>query len=102
MFQIPICQQCGYKWSWKETFVKMFTFKNKLRCPSCDSFQYVSKKSRNQLSLFVVFIPLLIVPLVSFGISKYFILTFELVAFALVLIWMPFLYKLSNKDDPMW
>ncbi|MBB2479389.1 hypothetical protein H5P36_04245 [Bacillus sp. APMAM] len=51
MFQIPICQQCGYKWSWKETFVKMFTFKNKLRCPSCDSFQYVSKKSRNQFSI---------------------------------------------------
>ncbi|MFC0166029.1 MULTISPECIES: TIGR04104 family putative zinc finger protein [Bacillus] len=50
---IPTCQNCGYKWSWRETFVKMFTLSNKLKCPSCEAFQYVSKKSRNQLGLFV-------------------------------------------------
>lgn len=98
---MPICQHCGYKWSWKETFVKMFTFKNKLRCPSCDSFQYVSKKSKNQFSL-ILFIPLLFLPLVSFGVPKGYILAFELIVYALMLILMPFLYKLSNKDEPMW
>ncbi|MEW5596520.1 TIGR04104 family putative zinc finger protein [Peribacillus frigoritolerans] len=63
---MPICQHCDYKWGWIETFFKMFTFKNKLRCSSYDSYQYVSKKSRNQLILFS-FIPLLILPSVSFG-----------------------------------
>ncbi|MDF9763510.1 CXXC-20-CXXC protein [Peribacillus simplex] len=98
---MPICQHCGYKWGWIETFFKMFTFKNKLSCPSCDSSQYVSKKSRNQLSLFS-FIPLLILPSISFGVTKGYVLSFEIVAYALVLILMPFIYKLSNKDEPMW
>lgn len=99
---MPTCQSCGHKWSWKETFVKMFTFKNKLRCPSCNSLQYVSKKSRNQLSLFA-FAPYLIsIPLVSFGVPIGYILALDLVAYALVFIWMPFLYELSNKDEPMW
>ncbi|MDM5455448.1 TIGR04104 family putative zinc finger protein [Peribacillus simplex] len=98
---MPICQHCGYKWGWIETFLKMFTFKNKLSCPSCDSSQYVSKKSRNQLSLFS-FIPLLILPSIAFGVPKGYVLSFEIVAYALVLILMPFIYKLSNKDEPMW
>ncbi|GIN72970.1 hypothetical protein J14TS2_34450 [Bacillus sp. J14TS2] len=99
---MPSCQNCGYKWSWKETFTKMFTFKNKLKCPYCDAFQYISKKSRNQLRLFV-FIPFLIwVPLASFGVSLGTILSLELVAYALVCIGVPFLYRLSNEDEPMW
>lgn len=99
---MPICQSCGYKWSWRETFVRMFTFKSKLQCPSCDSVQFISKKSRNQLSLFG-FVPFLIwIPLISFGIHSGYILTLELVAYAIVFIWMPFLYKLTNKDESMW
>ncbi|MGZ9819800.1 TIGR04104 family putative zinc finger protein [Peribacillus simplex] len=101
MFHIPICQHCGYKWGWIEAFFKMFTFKKKLRCLSCNSSQYVSKKSRKQLSLFI-FISLLIVPLVSFVVPKGYVLSFEIVAYALVIILMPFLYKLSIKDEPMW
>ncbi|WP_430178012.1 TIGR04104 family putative zinc finger protein [Peribacillus simplex] len=79
----------------------MFTFKNKLSCPSCDSSQYVSKKSRNQLSLFS-FIPLLILPSISFGVRKGYVLAFVIVAYALLLILMPFIYKLRNKDEAMW
>lgn len=98
---MPTCQNCGYKWSWRETFVKMFTLSNKLKCPSCEAFQYVSKKSRNQLGLFV-FIPYLIwIPLVAFSVPFQYILAVVLVSYVLVFIWMPFLYKLSNKDEPM-
>ncbi|WP_413015712.1 TIGR04104 family putative zinc finger protein [Peribacillus phoenicis] len=70
-----ICQyvHCGYKWGWIEAFLKMFTFKKKLRCPSCDSSQYISKKSRKLLSLFI---SLLFVPLVSFGVPKKLCLSF--------------------------
>ena len=99
---MPTCQSCGHKWSWKGTFVRMFTLKNKLRCPSCDSLQYVSKKSRNQIS-FITFAPFLIwIPLISFGVPQGYILFFELVAYVLVFMGMPFLCELSNKDEPMW
>ncbi|KWW21960.1 hypothetical protein AS888_05640 [Peribacillus simplex] len=99
---MPTCQNCGYKWSWKETFVKLFTFKSRLKCSFCEGFQYVSKKSKNRLSLFV-FTPFLIwLPLVSFGVPQGYILASELVSYVLVFVWMPFLYKLSNKEEPMW
>ncbi|MGE7907192.1 TIGR04104 family putative zinc finger protein [Peribacillus sp. NPDC094092] len=98
---MPTCQNCGYKWRWRETFVKIFTFKSRLKCSLCEGFQYVSKKSRNRLSL-VVFTPFLIwIPLVSFGVPKSYILASELVSYVLVFVLMPFLYKLSNKEEPM-
>ena len=62
---------------------------------------YVSKKIRKLLSLFI-FISLLIVPLISYGVPKGFVLAFEIVAYALVIILTPFIYKLSNKDEQMW
>ncbi|MEW9502658.1 TIGR04104 family putative zinc finger protein [Jeotgalibacillus marinus] len=98
---MPICQNCSYKWRWKEAFVKIFSFKRKLRCPSCESPQYISKKSRNLLSLFA-FIPMLWLPLVSFSVSIGNILALEFVSYILVLILMPFLFKLSTNDEPMW
>ncbi|MFJ7367746.1 TIGR04104 family putative zinc finger protein [Peribacillus frigoritolerans] len=101
LLHMPTCQQCGYKWGWIEAFLKMFTVKKKLRCSSCDSSQYVSKKTRMLLSLFI-FISLLIVPLISYGVPKGYVLAFEIVAYALVIILMPFIYKLSNKDEQMW
>ena len=101
LLHMPTCQKCGYKWGWIEAFLKMFSFKKRLRCSSCDSSQYVSKKTRMLLSLFI-FISLLIVPFISYGVPKGYVLAFEIVAYALVIIMMPFIYKLSNKDEPMW
>ncbi|MBM7585131.1 CXXC-20-CXXC protein [Bacillus pakistanensis] len=99
---MPVCQNCGFKWSWRETFIKMFTFKNKLLCSSCNAHQYLSKKSRNQLSLFA-FLPFLIwIPLVSSGVPFGYVLTLEFILYALVLVYMPYLYKLSNIEEPMW
>jgi CXXC-20-CXXC protein len=99
---MPICQNCGCKWTWRETFAKMFTFKNIIRCPSCDTSQYISKKSRNQLSLFTVMPFLIWIPFVSFGVPLVYILVLEFVSYALVLMGMPYLYKLSNEEEPMW
>jgi hypothetical protein len=53
------------------------------------------------LSLFI-FISLLIVPFISYGVPKGYVLAFEIAAYALVIILMPFIYKLSNKDEQMW
>lgn len=41
----------------------------------------------------------------SYGVPKGYVLAFEIVAYALVIIlmpFMPFIYKLSNKDEKMW
>ncbi|WP_102691759.1 TIGR04104 family putative zinc finger protein [Rummeliibacillus pycnus] len=99
---MPICRQCGHKWSWKETFVKLYTFKNKLTCSYCKSNQYISKKSKDQLSLYTIIVPLVYIPLVSIGVSIGYILTCGITTYILMSICMPFLIKLSNEDEPMW
>lgn len=99
---MPICKNCGHKWSWKDTFVKMFSLKNKLTCSYCNSNQYVSKKSKNQLSLFTIVVSLIYIPLVSFGVSIGYIFTWGLITYVLTSICMPFFIRLSEKDEPMW
>ncbi|WP_418909834.1 TIGR04104 family putative zinc finger protein [Bacillus pinisoli] len=99
---MPICKHCGCEWSWYETFKKMFTIKHKLTCPSCHSFQYLTKKSRNRMSLFN-FVPLLVfIPFVSFGISIGYLLLLGFIVFLTMFLIMPFLIELSNKEEPMW
>ncbi|WP_412762097.1 TIGR04104 family putative zinc finger protein [Priestia endophytica] len=99
---MPTCQNCGYKWTWRETFIKMFTFRNKLKWSSCGEFQYISKQSRNKLSTFTI-VPFLIwIPLVSFSIPFQYVLTVELVSFVAVFICIPGFYKLSSEEEPLW
>ena len=99
---MPKCQNCGYKWTWKETFKKMFTFRNRLTCPSCEEVQYISKKSRNQLCLFVMSPFLIWIPLVSFNVPVQNVLTVQLISYFIVIMSMPFLYQLSTEEEPMW
>jgi len=99
---MPNCQHCDHKWSWKETFVKIFTFSNKLTCPYCNTSQYVSKKSKNQLSLLTIVFSLVYIPLVSFGVSIGYILTWGIMTYILTSLCIPFLIRLSDKDEPMW
>ncbi|WP_425383139.1 TIGR04104 family putative zinc finger protein [Rossellomorea oryzaecorticis] len=99
---MPECQNCGYIWTWKETFIKMFTFRQKLNCPSCEKFQYLTKRSRNKVSLFVMSPFLIWIPLVSINMPIQTILTAGLITYVLVLMSMPYLYKLSNKEEHMW
>lgn len=65
-------------------------------------FSTFQKNREIKLGLFV-FIPYLIwIPLVAFSVPFQYILAVVLVSYVLVFIWMPFLYKLSTKDEPMW
>lgn len=98
---MAICQNCGYKWTWRETFKRMFTLKQKLKCPNCESNQYLSKKSKNQLSFFTV-IPFIWFPLVMLGVPITYVFIIELVIGFILLGVAPYFYKLSNQEEPMW
>lgn len=99
---MPNCQHCGHKWSWKETFVKIFTFRTKIRCSYCHSYQYVSKNSKNRFSLILTLFSLLFIPLVSFEIPIRYILAFEVCTYVLLSLGLPFFVTLSDEDEPMW
>lgn len=99
---MPNCQHCGHKWSWKETFLKMFTFRTKKRCSYCSSNQYVSKNSKNRLSLILTVFSFLFVPLASFGIHLKYIVAFGVCSYVLLSLGLPFFVTLSEEDEPMW
>ncbi|WP_376752493.1 TIGR04104 family putative zinc finger protein [Rummeliibacillus suwonensis] len=102
LMNMPICQHCGHKWSWRETFFQMTSFKRKLKCSNCHSYQYISVKSRNLISLFGILITSIYVPLVSFNFPLWSILTVGLLTYVLLLLCVPFIIKLSNKEEALW
>ncbi|WP_082684217.1 TIGR04104 family putative zinc finger protein [Lentibacillus amyloliquefaciens] len=44
---MPVCQNCGKEWTWKQTVKTLF----KLKCPHCGANQYESASSRRRGSL---------------------------------------------------
>ncbi len=97
---MPNCQSRGRKWSWKDTISKVF--KIKLRCPYCEEVQYLSTKSRIRASF--LFLPALITPflLSMFQLSYINVLGIDVVLLVLVTLFTPFIYKLSNDEEPLW
>ncbi|MDQ0215402.1 CXXC-20-CXXC protein [Oikeobacillus pervagus] len=99
---MPICQNCQSKWKWKETLLKSFSFSYGWTCPYCQHIQYVSAKSRKKASVFTTLPILLWFPLTIFHVPISVILVIELIAYVMVLLLVPRLYQLRNKEEPLW
>ena len=97
---MPTCQNCGRKWSWKDTITQVFRIK--LRCPYCKVVQFLSAKSRVRASL--LYLPVLIIQffLLTFHLSYSSIIGIDVILLALATVHMPFIYKLSNEEEPLW
>ncbi|MEC5425780.1 hypothetical protein QGM71_20135 [Virgibacillus sp. C22-A2] len=95
---MPTCQNCGKKWTWKQTIKTIF----RLRCPHCDKKQYESASSRIRGGVFFMLIPLLLLPinaLLDFSVGALSIgIIFALILFGLY----PFILQLSNEEEPYW
>lgn len=50
---MPSCQNCGFKWSFKDTWKITFKFTGSSgrKCSRCDDTQYISKKSLNRIGI---------------------------------------------------
>ncbi|WP_430787434.1 TIGR04104 family putative zinc finger protein [Virgibacillus flavescens] len=93
------CQNCSYKWSWKETF--KILFKNKKKCTNCMELQYISAKTRKRNSLLGAPIGLLIL-LGGFNVHFSVITGLMFLTFIIVLAVAPFLCELSNEEEALW
>ncbi|KMJ57681.1 hypothetical protein AB685_15945 [Bacillus sp. LL01] len=80
----------------------MFTFKQAILCPYCGENQYLTKSSRQKLCLLPMVFPLLTVPFISFGIGGLYLSIVYFICFVSMLSLIPFLYKLSNENEPLW
>ncbi|MHA6252485.1 TIGR04104 family putative zinc finger protein [Oceanobacillus sp. CAU 1775] len=93
---MPVCQNCGKTWTWKQTMKTMF----RMRCPNCRAKQYQSAASRNKSFLFVLILILMIPIKVWFDLPL--IVGISITAFLvmIILIVYPFFLKLSNEEEP--
>ncbi|WP_100009818.1 TIGR04104 family putative zinc finger protein [Lentibacillus sediminis] len=98
---MPICENCGGKWSWKQTVKKSFTLDTGMECPHCGKKQYqtVKSKKRSAPLLFIVTLPLLLNLL--FDIPGVVLLSLFPVIFVVLMSTYSFLMELSDKEEFM-
>ena len=73
-----------------------------MNCQHCREIQYETKSSKNKVMLFI-FLPFIINPLcIIYDISKISILLIDIGLIVGLLFTIPFILKLSNKEEPLW
>jgi CXXC-20-CXXC protein len=98
----PSCANCKKNWSWKTTWKQMFTFKQAITCPYCEEKQYITKSSRQKLCLPPMLFAFINVPFLSFGVDFFYLSITYVICIVFIFILMPFLYELSNENEPLW
>ncbi|MFC4356267.1 TIGR04104 family putative zinc finger protein [Chryseomicrobium palamuruense] len=96
---MPICQNCGYTWSYAETLKRSFTLTSYMRCPNCEAAQFQTAKSRRSTALLTATSIVLIMGFtILFDPTLY---SFALFCIALVLMitTYPRLIKLSKAEE---
>ncbi|KIL51118.1 TIGR04104 family putative zinc finger protein [Jeotgalibacillus campisalis] len=95
---MPACLHCGEKWTWKDTFKRIASFKNEMVCPYCKKSQYQAKSSRQKTSMLIV-APSLVLPVfVLFDLY----LPLLLLCYAAAFLLTPFFVKLAKENAPLW
>lgn len=56
---MPTCQNCGHKWSWKQTFKRSFVLSDGMTCPYCEEKQYITASARKRSTLMVFIAPVI-------------------------------------------
>ncbi|MCM3618663.1 hypothetical protein M3936_13820 [Sutcliffiella horikoshii] len=102
MMKTPSCANCQNQWSWKMTWKKSFTFKQAITCPYCKEKQYITKSARQKLCLMPMIFPLINVPILTFGVDHIYLVISYVICIIGVVIGMPYLFNLSNEDEPLW
>ena len=96
---MPRCQNCDFKWSWKD--VMKLSLTGKKECPNCQKRQYISAGSSFWITFLITlgFLTSMNVLRSYYEIEwPLFILAF-VIYMPLALALAPFLYKLSNTQN---
>lgn len=59
---MPLCTECQYNWSWKESMSLSFNWSGsqEISCPACREGQYVSERYKRKLSMVLPFLIIII------------------------------------------
>ncbi|WP_344701775.1 TIGR04104 family putative zinc finger protein [Salinicoccus jeotgali] len=96
---MPTCQNCGSKWSWKQTFKRSFILIGGMICPYCGEKQYLTAQMRKRSTLIMpIVIFLILLGNLFFG-PSYIALFAILGVIPLAAIIYPFFVELSNEEE---
>lgn len=93
---MPICRNCGEKWTWVQTMIAGFSLATGLKCPHCATIQYLTSESKKRMGLSVFLVPLTLFIPITFNISYVTALIILVVIGLLVVSFFPVMAKLSN------
>lgn len=99
VLKLTECKKCNHKLSWSDSFRKLFRFQDKVQCPSCQSSQFITKKSQNRMSMIAMAPFLVFIPLVSFNTPTTYTILVEVLCYIAVAAILPFFYEFSNEEE---
>lgn len=93
---MPHCQNCNFRWSWKDVMV--LSLKGKKECPNCNKRQYISPASNFWVTFFTSMAFILPTSFLRayYEISSSWIFLAIPIYLPLVLLVLPFFYRLSS------
>lgn len=96
---MPICQQCNYQWSFRETWKRSFTLTNQMPCPNCQKTQFLTLQSRKRSSI-LTFLTISLIMLFNIFFGPTEISLVLLGAFTVIwTVTYPYMVKLSNTEE---
>ena len=99
MFQ---CKHCGYEYTYKEALGMASSTGVGKRCPNCAKTNYFTARSRKK-GMFYAFISAFVVSILGFFDGPLTIAIPLLFAFLIgYYLAMPFLFELSDHEEPLW
>lgn len=96
---MPICKNCHNKWSWGQTFKRMFTLDTGMNCPYCEEKQYQTRKSKKKTGVLNFLVPLPLLLNLLFDFPPGILLSSFPILFFLIMSLHPFLIHLSNREE---
>ncbi|MGG1685801.1 TIGR04104 family putative zinc finger protein [Pseudalkalibacillus sp. NRS-1564] len=96
------CQQCHSEWTWKESFLMVFSFKKAVVCPYCDKEQYLTRRARNNLSVIPSIVALLWLPMIAFQVPISVIIPIEVVMAIGTVFILPYFFEVTDHNEPLW
>ncbi|WP_347860970.1 TIGR04104 family putative zinc finger protein [Salimicrobium sp. PL1-032A] len=96
---MPICENCKYTWTWKETVQKSFRSSLGMNCPHCCEKQYWTLKSKKVNGLLPMIVPLVMLAYLLLDLPAEVALAALFLTIPLIMTIQPFLVDVRNEDE---
>ncbi|NIK13275.1 TIGR04104 family putative zinc finger protein [Alkalibacillus almallahensis] len=96
------CASCGYKFKYKEAMPFSWNARVGRDCPNCGTRQYYSAASRKKSMYFTLVGMIIIIFSNSINLPLPYVFLIAGVMVSALLLLTPFIFELSDEEEPMW